>query len=83
MRLAQSIGREEDLQLFKGYVRIDGHALCTHERARQSEFHVFAGDEDELWKRSDAAHERLLGSADVREGIAAFFERREPNWQAR
>jgi enoyl-CoA hydratase len=45
--------------------------------------HVVAGDEDELWKRSDAAHERLLGSADVREGIAAFFERRRPNWQAR
>lgn len=45
--------------------------------------HVVAGDEDELWKRSDAAHERLLGSADVREGIAAFFERRQPNWQAR
>jgi enoyl-CoA hydratase/carnithine racemase len=45
--------------------------------------HTVAGDESPLWERSDAAHEQLLTSADVTEGISAFFERREPKWQAR
>jgi enoyl-CoA hydratase len=39
-----------------------------------------AGDETASWERSDAAHGRLLHSDDVREGIAAFFERRPPRW---
>ncbi len=43
---------------------------------------VLHSDEAE-WQRSDAAHSRLLASEDVREGIAAFFERRAPTWQAR
>jgi len=42
-----------------------------------------SGDEEPSWKRSDAAHARLVASGDVREGIAAFFGRRAPNWQAR
>lgn len=42
-----------------------------------------AGDEAASWARSDAAHERLLASDDVREGIAAFFERRPPRWTGR
>jgi enoyl-CoA hydratase len=41
------------------------------------------GDEEPSWERSDAAHARLVASADVREGIAAFFGKRAPNWQAR
>ncbi|HEX9033193.1 MAG TPA: enoyl-CoA hydratase-related protein [Streptosporangiaceae bacterium] len=39
-----------------------------------------AGDEGESWQRSDAAHARLIASDDVREGIAAFFDRRPPRW---
>lgn len=39
-----------------------------------------AGDEATSWKRSDAAHARLLATEDVKEGIAAFFERRAPRW---
>jgi enoyl-CoA hydratase len=42
-----------------------------------------SGDEEPSWARSDAAHARLVASADVREGIAAFFGKRAPNWQAR
>lgn len=42
-----------------------------------------AGDESESWARSHAAHARLLATDDVREGIAAFFERREPRWTGR
>lgn len=43
---------------------------------------VLHSDEEE-WRRSHAAHRRLLASEDVREGIAAFFERRDPFWQGR
>lgn len=41
------------------------------------------GDETELWELSHGLHHQLLASDDVREGIGAFFERREPRWQAR
>ncbi|MFD0855691.1 enoyl-CoA hydratase, partial [Actinomadura adrarensis] len=43
---------------------------------------VLHSDEDE-WERTEAAHQRLLKSEDVREGITAFFERRPPEWKAR
>jgi hypothetical protein len=36
------------------------------------------GDETASWERSDAAHARLLAAEDVREGMAAFFDRRLP-----
>jgi enoyl-CoA hydratase/carnithine racemase len=38
------------------------------------------GDEATTWVGSDAAHARLLGTNDVTEGIAAFFERRPARW---
>lgn len=41
------------------------------------------GDEGESWRRSNAAHERLLATEDVREGVGAFFERRTPRWLGR
>ncbi|WP_435771762.1 enoyl-CoA hydratase-related protein [Nocardioides sp. SYSU DS0651] len=41
------------------------------------------GDETADWVASHAAHERLLGSEDVMEGVAAFFERRDPRWRGR
>jgi enoyl-CoA hydratase len=37
-------------------------------------------DEADDWERSDAAHGRLLNTADVAEGIEAFFQRRPPRW---
>jgi enoyl-CoA hydratase len=40
-------------------------------------------DETELWRQSNAAHERLLATEDVREGLTAFFDRRPPIWKAR
>jgi enoyl-CoA hydratase len=40
------------------------------------------GDESESWRRSDAAHARLLQTKDVQEGISAFFARRPPKWTA-
>ena len=41
------------------------------------------GDETALWQFSNARHAELLGTADVREGIEAFFARRRPDWQGR
>ena len=41
------------------------------------------GDERGSWEASHAAHGRLLRTDDVKEGVAAFFERRPPNWTAR
>jgi enoyl-CoA hydratase len=38
------------------------------------------GDEAFSWERSHAAHERLLKTDDVKEGIGAFFEKRPPKW---
>lgn len=40
-----------------------------------------AGDESDSWDRSHAAHARLLQSADMREGVEAFFARRPPKWE--
>lgn len=42
-----------------------------------------SGDEQDSWARSDAAHARVVASEDIREGVAAFFEKRAPNWQDR
>jgi enoyl-CoA hydratase len=41
------------------------------------------GDESALWAISHQAHESLLASEDVREGVSAFFEKRTPIWKAR
>jgi enoyl-CoA hydratase/carnithine racemase len=45
--------------------------------------HEVSGDETSSWQRSDAAHTRILATEDVKEGIAAFFERRPPRWTGR
>ncbi len=42
-----------------------------------------AGDESDSWAATAQSHARLLASADVREGLAAFFEKRPPRWSAR
>lgn len=41
------------------------------------------GDESASWERSHAAHARLLLTDDVKEGVGAFFERRDAHWTAR
>lgn len=39
--------------------------------------------DDALWRRSTDAFERVLASDDAREGLAAFIEKRPPNWSGR
>lgn len=41
------------------------------------------GDETAIWQKSHAAHERLLKTEDVMEGIGAFFEKRTPRWRGK
>ncbi|HEY6131233.1 MAG TPA: enoyl-CoA hydratase-related protein [Halioglobus sp.] len=41
------------------------------------------GNEAESWDRSHAAHMRLLKTEDVKEGIGAFFEKRQPVWSGK
>lgn len=38
------------------------------------------GDESAIWQSSHAAHERLLKTEDVKEGVGAFFEKRPARW---
>ncbi|MQY25974.1 enoyl-CoA hydratase-related protein [Nocardia aurantia] len=40
-----------------------------------------AGDETGLWAMTEGVHAGLLASADLQEGLAAFFGRRAPDWK--
>jgi len=44
---------------------------------------VFGAGEDEAWASSDRRHWALVDTEDCTEGIAAFFERRPPEWKNR
>jgi enoyl-CoA hydratase/carnithine racemase len=56
--------------------------LAVHEALAIFNAEVY-GDEKASWERSHAAHERLLKTEDVKEGVGAFFERRPPNWSGK
>lgn len=40
-------------------------------------------DDETLIRRTNEAFARVMGSADTKEGLAAFIEKRAPNWQGR
>lgn len=44
---------------------------------------VVRGDESERFAQSNDAHQRLLATDDVREGLDAFFTKRPPEWRGR
>ena len=39
--------------------------------------------DDELISMTNAAFARIIAAEDTKEGLAAFIEKRAPNWQAR
>lgn len=63
--------------------RVCANAPLATRAALATSAQAARGDESALWRFSDAQHEELLRSADVREGIEAFFARRSPDWQGR
>jgi enoyl-CoA hydratase len=63
--------------------RVCANAPLATRAALATSAQAARGDESALWRFSNARHEELLGSADVREGIEAFFARRSPDWQGR
>jgi enoyl-CoA hydratase len=63
--------------------RVCANAPLATRAALRTSAQVARGDETALWRYSNAAHEELLRTEDVREGIAAFFARRPPEWQGR
>jgi enoyl-CoA hydratase len=44
---------------------------------------IVATDDEHGWAATQEALETITASEDMREGVAAFFEKRQPNWQGR
>ncbi|KEO57182.1 enoyl-CoA hydratase-related protein [Thioclava indica] len=65
LELASEIARNAPLSVTEGLALSD---------------QLFRGQEAALWQANDSALAALADSHDVREGIAAFFEKRAPNW---
>jgi enoyl-CoA hydratase len=63
--------------------RVCANAPLATRAALATSAQATRGDESALWRFSNAQHEELLRSEDVREGVAAFFARRSPEWQGR
>jgi enoyl-CoA hydratase/carnithine racemase len=61
--------------------RVNANAPLAVRAALGTAHREVAPDETAIWEHSDAAHARLLKTADVAEGIAAFFERRPATWR--
>jgi enoyl-CoA hydratase len=63
--------------------RVCANAPIAVRSALASANEVLASGEATYWATSDRLHQGLVGTEDVTEGIAAFFERRPPVWKNR
>jgi len=63
--------------------RVCANAPLATRAALATSAQAARGDEGALWAYSNARHAELLQTRDVREGVAAFFARRSPEWQGR
>lgn len=63
--------------------RINANAPLAVRAALRTARREVAPDESAIWEHSHNAHAELLKTADLREGIDAFFARRPPVWTGR
>lgn len=63
--------------------RVCANAPLATRAALSTSAQVARGDETALWHYSDAAHQQLLTTEDVAEGVSAFLGKRPPAWRAR
>jgi enoyl-CoA hydratase/carnithine racemase len=63
--------------------RVNANAPLAVRAALDIAHREVAPDETANWEHSDATHAQLVKTADVREGIDAFLERRPAVWSAR
>jgi enoyl-CoA hydratase len=63
--------------------RITANAPLAVRESRAIVLECTTADDAEAWRRSEASAARVLASADVQEGVAAFLERRAPAWVGR
>jgi len=63
--------------------RIAVNAPLAVRESRRIVLECTGASDDEAWRRSDASAALAFASDDVREGVAAFLEKREPVWSGR
>lgn len=62
---------------------INANSPVAARLALQAVDRIVAADDDEAWEISHEFRRKVMASEDSKEGVAAFFEKRSPNWTGR